>query len=116
MGQEQRQFDRVPQAFMVRCRPLGSLAAIWQTMLTLDVSAGGIFLKGEMMADAGEMLEIELPIPGNQAQMLRGRVVRAKELGPGTFEYAVEFVEVSPDQQADIDELVQFLKQGPRGA
>ena len=113
MGDEQRQFDRVPQTFMVRCRPFGSLAAIWQSMFTLDVSAGGILLRSEMLVDPGDILDIALPIPGGKEQLLRGQVVRVKELGPGTFEYAVEFIKVSPDQQADIDQLVQFLKKGP---
>ena len=113
MGDELRQFDRVPQAFMVRCRSSGSLTAIWQSMSTLDVSAGGILLRGEMLADPGDVLDIALLMPGGKEQLLRGRVIRVKEWGPGMFESAVEFVNVSPDQQADIDQLVQFLKKGP---
>ena len=41
------------------------------------------------------------------------QMVRSELLAPGQYGCAAEFVEVTPDQQAAIDELVQFLRKPP---
>ena len=114
MGQEQRQFNRVPQIFSVRCRPAGALQESWQVMSTLDMSAGGISLQGESFFESEEALEIELQWPGVAPLVLRGRLVRSHVRAPASIEYALEFIEVTPEQQIKIDTLVQFLKKSPR--
>ena len=53
------------------------------------------------------------PVPHVAARRIRARVVRSDPLSPGTCRCAVEFVEVTPDQQAEIDGLVQFLRTRP---
>ena len=115
MGEEQRRFDRVPEMFSARCRPAGSLEEPWRSVATVDLSAGGISLQSESLFDIGDELEIELQLPGVLEELvLRGRVVRSKPGTSGVVDVAVEFMDVMPDQQAHIDQLVQFLKKGQR--
>ena len=111
MGKEQRRFDRIPETFSARCRPAGSLQEPWRSVVTLDLGAGGMSLQSEQLFDAEDRVDIEMRLPGIlEGLILRGRVVRSRPLAPGTVDVAVEFLDVTPDEQARIDELVQFLK------
>ena len=114
MGQEQRRFDRVPQTFSAYCRPHGALQDPWRYMITLDLSAGGISLEGETLVEIGDILEVRIQLPGVLEDfILRGRVVRCKTAGAGLLNFALEFLDVTSDEQVQLDELVQFLKRPP---
>lgn len=111
MGKEQRRFDRILETFSLRCRPAGSLQEPWRAVVTLDLSSGGLSFQSEQLFDAEDRVDIEMRLPGIlEGLILLGRVVRSRPLIPGTVEVAVEFLDVTPDEQARIDELVQFLK------
>lgn len=110
MSQNQRRFDRVPEALTARCRPAGALQDPWQTVITVDLSAGGMSFESGHLVEEGSGVELELHLPGAADVTLRGRVVRAASKGPGAAEIAVEFMDMSPEQQAQIDTLVQFLR------
>ena len=112
MSLNQRRFDRIPEALTARCRPVGALAEPWQTVITADLSAGGMSFESGQLVEEGSCVELELPLPGAADVTLRGRVVRAAPKGPGAADIAVEFLDVSPEQQAQIDTLVQFLRKG----
>jgi hypothetical protein len=67
--------------------------------------------EGRQLVEEGGSVELELRLPGVASGLtLCGRVVRAHLKEPGSAEIAVEFVDTSPSQQAQIDELVQFLR------
>lgn len=115
MGREQRRFDRVPEAFSMRCRPAGSLQEPWRNAVTLDLGAGGISFQSGQLFDLEARVEIELRLPGVLSELIvTGRVVRVTSRPGGVTEIATEFFDLTPDQQAHIDELVQFLKKPPR--
>lgn len=110
MGQEQRQFKRVPEAFNVKCRPAGTLSDVWRQVVTVDFSAGGIGFESEQTYDVGDLLEIQMTIPSFRTPLIvKGRVVRIKTTPWSTSEVAAQFFEVNPDQQFSLDELVAFL-------
>ena len=110
---EQRRFDRVPEVFNVRCRDYGALSEGWRLVYTMDVSAGGIGFQTADLFYEGQMLEIQITLPSFRAPLsLRGVVVRCRPVA-GAYDCATEFVNVSPDQQAAIDTLVQFLRRRP---
>ena len=114
MGSEQRRFDRVTASFEVECRRAGSLSETWRRMTVDNLSAGGLTFCSEELFESGEPLEMQVRLPSLRAPLLiRARVVRTESLAPGRCRCAVEFVELTVDQQTQIDELVQFLRTRP---
>jgi hypothetical protein len=114
MGEEQRRFARVPESFEVVCRHYGALAEGWRSVVTLDISAGGLSFQALEAYEEAEMLEVQIRIPSFRTPLvLHGEVVRSRPAPGGVWECAVQFRDVEPDQQLHIDELVQFLKRPP---
>jgi len=110
MGQEQRQFKRIPEAFNVQCRPAGTLSEVWRLVVTIDFSAGGIGFESQQAFDIGDALEIQMTIPSFRTPLIvKGSVVRIKTTPWSTSECAAQFFDVTPDQQFALDELVAFL-------
>ena len=104
-------FFRVPAEFQVQCRQRGALTSPWQSVLTTDLSAGGISFQSESMLEVPEPLDLRMTLPSFRAPLvLSGVVVRVRSLSSGVSEYAVEFGDVTPEQQQQIDALVQFLR------
>ena len=114
MGIEQRRFDRVTDSFQIECRRAGSLSETWRRVALIDLSAGGLGFSAEELFEPGEPLEVQIRLPNMSTPLLlRVQVVRSESLAPGACRCAVEFIEVTPDQQAKIDALVQFLRPPP---
>ena len=114
MGQEQPRFERIRAAFQVECQRYGALAETWRRVIAIDLSAGGLAFHSDEPFEAGETLEIRIALPGARAPViLRGLVIRSDAVKPGLIRCAVEFSDVSPDAQAEIDDLVRFLKTRP---
>ena len=114
MGSEQRRFDRVKASFKVAGRRAGALSETWRRVAAIDFSAGGLSFESEELFEAGEPMEFEIALPSLRMPLhLRAQMVRSEVLAPGRYGCAAEFVDVTPDQQAAIDELVQFLRKPP---
>jgi hypothetical protein len=80
---------------------------------TVDLSASGASFESERLYEPSDTLEIQISLPSfGMPLILRGRVVRSRSQPSGVVACAVEFVDVTPDQQAEVDELVQFLNKG----
>ncbi|MBI3331051.1 MAG: PilZ domain-containing protein [Candidatus Omnitrophica bacterium] len=110
MTDQTRKFPRIPVPLALSCRRSGSLADVWREVAMLNLSAGGVRFETDEPYDPFELLELRLSLPGSRAPLaLRGRVVRSQAGEAGLFECAVEFVEVAPTQQAELDDLVAFL-------
>jgi len=117
MGKEQRQFQRIPESFNVTCRRSGALTETWRHVATKDLSAGGISFESELFYELADALEIQVALPGfHEPLVLRGRIVREQPLPSGVVDYAVAFMDVTPDQQLAIDEMVKFLSKPPDAA
>ena len=114
MGEEMRRFDRIREAFRVECRRYGALAETWRPVIAVDLSASGFaFITDEWFQD-GEPVSIQFRLPGQSAPLqLRATIIRSIQEGPGAIQCAAEFSSITPDQQAEIDTLVQFLKSRP---
>ena len=114
MGEEQRRFERIRATFQVECQRYGALAETWRRVAAIDLSAGGLAFHSDEPFEAGEMLEIRIALPGaREPLVLRGLVIRSDALKPDMIRCAVEFSDMSPDAQTEIDELVRFLKSRP---
>lgn len=72
----------------------------------LDVSRSGVrFVAYEAILEDSQ-LELQLSLDGRPARVAVGRVVRVESRGNGSFEVAVEFVELDPLARATLDRFV----------
>ena len=114
MSGERRRFSRVPQAFDAQYRLMGELMESWRKIRTLNLSAGGMRFRSAALLEIGEWLEVQLTLPGiHEPTILRGRVVWSRMQASGVVENGMEFVDLSPEQQLQIDQLVEFLNKRP---
>ncbi len=113
MGQDQRRFARVPESFSIQCRRRGAFSEGWRNVRTTDLSAGGIGFEGTELYEEQETQDIRITLPSFRVPLvLLGNVVRSRSQPGGMVDCAVEFIDVTPDQQCEIDELVAFLRKG----
>ena len=84
-------------------------------MTLLNLSAGGLRFRAEEVLEKNTLLAIDVKIPGLREQItIKGRVAWSTMHASGVVETGVEFLDVSPDQQFQIDNIVQFFQ--PRGS
>lgn len=110
MTQERREFPRVPQPFEVRYHLSGELTESWRIASTVNLSAGGMRLEGPELLETGHPVEIQLNLAGRHNLIVLGRVVWSQPQPSGATGSGIEFVDLTPEQRAQIDEIVRFLK------
>ena len=111
MGDERRQFERVPEALRTECRRLRVTWEHWREIHVLDFSIGGLRFESEEPYDVSETVALQIQLPGRPAPvLLSGQISWARRKPSGMTECGAAFTEMTPDQEADIDELIQFLK------
>jgi c-di-GMP-binding flagellar brake protein YcgR len=111
MGEEQRGFVRVPLPFSAWCRTHGALAETWHPVAILDLSAGGLSFTSESLFESDCDVDVKIQLStDSQPLILHGMLRRCKIRGTNFTECGLEFVDVTPEQQAKIDELVRFLR------
>ena len=110
-GQERRRFQRIAQPFTAQCRLSGTLGDIWHQIAIRDLSAGGMRFESDTTLEPDALVEFKLQLPNvAEATLLKGRLLRMTMRGTNLIEHAVEFVDVNPDQAAQLDALVHFLE------
>ena len=111
--QERRQYRRVIQSFEARYRLYGELMESWRRVRTMNIGAGGIRFRSADLIEPGTKLEIEVSLPSLPAPIrLSGIVIWTETMASGVTENGTEFVDVTPEQGEQIDELVKFLHRG----
>ena len=73
-----------------------------------DVSPGGAFLRSDLLFEVGEILNLEIELPGKTRLKTRGRVVRVSrgETPPGM---GIEFVDLSDADRAAIEKALSDI-------
>ncbi len=113
MTRERRQFSRAPHPFELRYRQYGEFTSSWTDASTINLSAGGMRFRSPDTLERAALLELEITIPSaREALVIRGQVAWSQLQASGVIENGVQFIEVSPEQQMRIDELVRFLRPG----
>lgn len=113
MESERRQYSRVQFPLPVRYRIAGELMSLWRTGDIVNLSAGGLRFTSTQLLESGTRLEFQIHLPVRQeSYVVIGELVWVHESIRGTPEYGVAFIDVSPDKQTEIDELVRFLTRG----
>ena len=108
-GDDRRQFLRVTLASTIQYRMLEEPGSIKFTGLLQDIGAGGLRFTAQQPLEQGAALELTLKLPMKDGSLvLPGEIVWVRPLKVDT-EYGVRFIELSPDTQYDLDELIQFL-------
>ncbi len=75
-----------------------------------DLSAGGLRLIGRQPLERGVHLELQILLPIRQEPyLMSGQTVWQREVADG-YEYGVAFLDMTPDKQVQLDELVQFMR------
>ena len=86
-------------------------------MKTVNISASGIRLFSRQLFESGTALELQLKLPlskGIKEFAVGGTVVWTNSPAAGVTEVGVQFDNLTTDQQAEIDDFVQFLLEHPR--
>ena len=108
---ERRKFPRTPEAFTVKYRVTGDLAATWQSITTVNISAGGLRFRVAEPLERGTPVQFEIKFPGlSQAMILQGLVIWSELQASGVMEVGAEFHDVKLHERAMIDRLVWFLR------
>lgn len=114
---DRREFHRAGFQVAIAYKRIGALLETWQTGTMTDLSAGGLrFTTGDLI-EQGAQLELKLVLPiRKDPYVLGGRVVSEQPADEGAIEYGVAFLDLKPDQQAEVDELVRFLNRSQEEA
>jgi Tfp pilus assembly protein PilZ len=113
---DQRKFDRRPAEIAVAVRTAGSLVAGGIRLDSADVSEGGAFLRSALLFEIGEVLHLEIPLPGGPVIKATGKVVRVsrgrgKDQSPGM---GIEFTRLAmSDRRAISSFLSHLMRQNP---
>ena len=108
MTAEQRRFERVPHSVPLFWHRPEDRSERWNEAQTLNVSASGLVMRSHALFDVGVILDLRMAMTDTSDPLfLCGRVVWHKP--GGLMQYGIEFVDVTPDQQVSIEEIVQFL-------
>jgi len=110
-GPERRKDPRAPVWLAARYHLVEEAPDLWYMGTITDLSAGGLRMAGDRRLEPGAKLDLEIALAHRPEPVrLKGEVVWVRSLASGS-EYGVMFIELSPDQQVELDELVQFLIQ-----
>ncbi len=110
MGAERRQYGRVLVPFDAKYRLYGDLTTAWRTIRTVNISAGGMRFRSADLMEEGAVLDVQMALPAAAATLtIRARVVWSQSMGSSVTENGAEFLDVLPDEQTKIDDLVAFL-------
>ena len=112
MTRERRTFGRASQPFDAQYRLSGELTASWRTITTVNISAGGMRFTDMDAHERGTSIEVRIQLPSlREPFTLQGRIAWSQMQASGVAESGVEFLDLTPEQQVQIDQLVQFLQQ-----
>ena len=112
----QRKFDRKPAELPVTVRAAGSKIEGCIRLDSLDVSEGGAFLRSQLLFEVGEILQLEIPLPGGGVVKATGRVVRVSRArgAAGVSGMGIEFTRLAmSDRRAISTSLSLFTKPIP---
>ena len=111
MQRERRRFPRVAEPLEAQYRIDGDFTSSWKGMTVINLSAGGIRFRSPESISPGASLQLKIKLPGvPQPLELRGAAVWSAMQAPEVIETGVEFLDLTLKQQAQIDQLVSFLR------
>ena len=113
MQPERRGRLRIKQPFHATYRQVGGSAPSWCSMSAVNLSLTGARFRSPQRLEPGCLLELAVLSPkALHPFLLRARVAWNKAYPSGILEYGTEFVDVTPDQERQLEKLVESLVKG----
>lgn len=110
-AEERRKFPRASELIEVQCHPVGDMLESWYPATVQNISATGVHMQSEARFREGTRIELTFSHSGLRAPMtLQGEVTRSQALANNRMDYGIVFVEISGEQQLQIDQMVGFLR------
>ncbi|MCM8813556.1 MAG: PilZ domain-containing protein [Candidatus Omnitrophica bacterium] len=107
---EKRKFDRLAMQVQVHWKPVAYSTAR-QTDIARDISIGGLSLVLKEAPLAGELLDLDIELPGKkniqaQAQVVRITEIRRYRQPQPVFKIGLSFTKIDPADVALIEKMV----------
>lgn len=109
---ERRRFKRLPTALIAHIRTRRATQAETLQMDVRNVSAGGVFIDTVYPFPVGSLIELDFNLPGEKNQVHAKGVVRWTVLQGEARGMGVEFLEVSTESRAAIQQFIQNIVLG----
>jgi hypothetical protein len=115
MSAQKRHVSRATQPFDAQYRLVGPGDDAWQPLTVLDVSTRGVRFEAEALLERHDRVDVRFTVPeSTDPLVVSSRVIWSRsQHGRGVVETGVEFEDLSPDQRAQLDNLVGFLSKYP---
>ncbi len=109
LRKDMRRHDRAPVELPVIVTDTANRVVGGIRFEAKDFSAGGAFLRSDLLFEVGEQLKLEIQLPGGRLVHAGGRVVRvSRDLGddrvPGM---GMEFISLSPEDRTAIQAFLR---------
>ena len=113
-GSDRREFHRANIPTSIEYRMVEEQGVGLHPGILTDLNASGLQFSGELSLESGTRIEVHLQLPNRtKPYQFQGEIVWMRPAHSGLTEYGVQFVDVTPDQQFEIDDLVRFLMHPP---
>ena len=107
---ERRRDPRASLPTAVKYRLADLPEDLWRSATIGNLSAGGLRLRTAQALKVGMRVELEITLPDRiEPYYLKGAIAWVKATPRAVQEYGLSFVDVTPERQFQIDQLVQFL-------
>jgi Tfp pilus assembly protein PilZ len=76
---------------------------------TTEISAGGAFLRSDLLFEVGEILNLQIELPSNRRILAVGRVVRVSRGTPQdrVAGMGIEFIDLSPADRVTLETAIR---------
>lgn len=108
---ERRRHPRVSRKWFVHFMPVASAGENWSIGRVKNLSMTGVAFSSVERLEAKTQLKIKFNLPVHVLQLVLGKVIWGRQIGPQQFEYGVEFEGLGPQEAKSLQEfLAQLLK------
>lgn len=114
MSSERRKHARVQESFPAKCRRAGAQEQ-WQDIKVVNLSADGLRCLSTLPYEPQMDLDFQMILPLTEELLeIAGTVAWMRAPAAGLAELGVRLRPVSEAQEAQIDQIVDFMRRGPR--
>ena len=111
---QQRRHQRIALPISIKYRIEGDAGASWREGLLVNLSAGGLRFTSDVLSSAqlfpGQRLKLHWSLENRpEPYAFQGEIVWTHDTASRLVECGVEFFDITPDQEFEIGQLVEFL-------
>ena len=111
---QQRRHQRITLPIAIKYRIEGESSGSWREGLLVNLSAGGLRFTSDMLSSfqllPGQRLELEWSLQNRvEPYTFIGEIVWTHDTPSRLVECGVEFFDITPDQEMELGQLVEFL-------